>query len=80
MAPRAGARSTKVSITVDGDVLREVRKIVGRGATLSGFINEALVADLRRRKLAALVEEYESKSGAITDEEVERVRASMRSR
>lgn len=74
------ARSAKVSITVDDAVLREVRKLVGRrGGTLSGYINETLAEDLRRRKLAALIEAYEAEHGAITAAELAAVRASMRS-
>lgn len=79
MAGTTPSRCAKVSITVDDAVLREVRKLVGRrGGTLSGYINETLAEDLRRRKLAAVIEAFEAEHGEITDAELAKVRASMR--
>jgi hypothetical protein len=81
MSAAERARSAKVSITVDDAVLREVRKLVGRrGGTLSGYINETLAEDLRRRKLAAPIEAYEAEHGIIKAVELAAVRASMPSR
>jgi post-segregation antitoxin (ccd killing protein) len=75
------SRTAKVSVTIDDAVLRELRKLARRrGATLSAHVSETLAEDLRRRKLAKLIEEYEAEHGEITESELARVRASMRSR
>jgi macrodomain Ter protein organizer (MatP/YcbG family) len=75
------SRTAKVSVTIDDAVLREVRKIARRrGATLSAQVSETLAEDLRRRKLAKLIAEYEAEHGEITEIELARVRASMRNR
>lgn len=76
---QAPARTAKVSVTIDDVILREVRKLTRRrGATLSAHVSETLAEDLRRRKLAKLIAEFESEHGAITEAELARVRASMR--
>ncbi len=81
MGARSPTRSAKISVTVDGAVLREVRRLVRRrGRTLSAHINETLADDLRRRKLAEVIAAYESRHGEITESELARVRASMASR
>ena len=79
MPSLARTRSSKISITVDERVLRDVRqRVVREGGTLSGYINDALAEDLRRRKLAELVATYESEHGEISQEEIAAIRASMR--
>ncbi len=69
-------RAKKISITVDERVLAEVQKDAARaGRTLSGYVTEALARDLRRQRLRAIVEAYESEHGTITDAELARARA-----
>lgn len=69
-------RTTKVSLTVDEGVLREVKKDAHRlGRTLSAQVTEALASDVRRRRLQELIEEYEAAHGRITDAELAEARA-----
>ena len=79
---RANARATrakKISLTVDERVLREVESDARRsGRTLSAHVTDALARDLRRRRLQALLEEYEAERGQITDEELAEVRSEWR--
>jgi hypothetical protein len=79
---RANARATrakKISLTVDEGVLREVESDAKRsGRTLSAHVTDALARDLRRRRLQALLEEYEAEHGAITDHELAEVRTAWR--
>lgn len=83
-APRARAnaratRAKKISLTVDEGVLREVESDARRsGRTLSAHITDALARDLRRRRLQALLEEYEAEHGPITDEELAEIRSAWR--
>jgi hypothetical protein len=46
------------------------------GQSLSAHITEALARDVRRRRLAELVAEYEAEAGVITEAELAKVRAS----
>lgn len=72
---RPGARAKKVSITVDERVLREVEREARRaGRTLSAHVTDALSRDLRRRRLQELIDEFERDHGAISDDELARVR------
>ena len=73
------SRVAKVSLTVDEDVLRDVKKQARRaGRTLSAEVTAALARDVRRRRLQAVIEEYEREHGAISEEELERARAQWR--
>ena len=70
-----GGRAKKISITVDERVLREVKELIrGSGSTLSAHVTEALARDLRRRRLAQLIDEYELTHGVITEEELAKAR------
>jgi hypothetical protein len=72
----AGPRAQKVSITVDGQVLRQVRKLIRTsGLTLSAHVSQALARDLRLRRLAELIESYEREHGRITGRELAGIRA-----
>jgi hypothetical protein len=74
-APRATPAS-KISVTVDAGLLREVRKLIrGTGGSLSAHVTHALERDLRLRRMAALVEAYEADHGAISDAELAEIRA-----
>jgi hypothetical protein len=75
----AAPRATKVSVTVDAAVLREVKVAARRsGRTLSAHISDALARDLRRRRLAELVAEYEAEAGVIGDDELAKARSAWR--
>jgi hypothetical protein len=73
---RRDARASKVSITVDAAVLREVRKLLREtGSSLSAHVTQALESDLRRRRMQQIIEAYEAGSGTISEEELAEVRA-----
>jgi len=76
-ASRSGAqRAAKISLTVDANVLRDVKVVARRsGQTLSAHVTAALARDLRRRRLAELIAEYEAKAGVITAQELAEARA-----
>ncbi len=72
-------RARKISVTVDENVLAEVEEDARRAhRTLSAYITEALARDLRRRRLDALIQDYETEHGEISDDELARVRAQWR--
>src|SRR5690349_1263370 len=67
-------KAEKISITVDGNVLREVREIVrSERRSLSAHISETLARDLRRRRLQQIIEDYERKHGVIGERELQKV-------
>ena len=80
--PRArsrAAKAEKISITVDGNVLRGVREIVrSEGGNLSAHISETLARDLRRRRLQQIVDDYEREHGVIDERELQKVRKAWR--
>ena len=76
--PRSSPRlskTTKISVTVDPNVLREVREVVHKeGGNLSSHISETLARDLRRRRLQQIIHDYERDHGAIGEREMRRIR------
>ncbi len=72
----AGTRAKKISITLDERVLLEIRGRMKRqrGSSLSATISEALQRDLRREKLARLIENYEAEHGTLSEAEVQEAR------
>jgi hypothetical protein len=53
-ASQRHAPASKISVTVDANVLREVRKLIrASGASLSAHVTEALDRDLRHRRMAS---------------------------
>ncbi|MBI4818142.1 MAG: ribbon-helix-helix protein, CopG family [Deltaproteobacteria bacterium] len=73
---KTGSRTRKISITVDEDVLRSVRQDARKGhRTLSAHITESLAHDVRRRRLQAIISEYEAEHGTITEAEMAAIRA-----
>jgi hypothetical protein len=73
------ARAKKISITVDSRVLADIERDAKReGKTLSSHITEALARDLRQRRLAAIVSEFETENGVISERELAEVRAKWR--
>jgi hypothetical protein len=59
-------RTTKISITIDTDLLDEIRAYAG--GNLSGYINSVLRDQVRNARLRRLVEEYEATHGPIPAE------------
>lgn len=75
----AGGNAAKISVTVDSGVLRDIKAAAKRsGQTLSAHISQALARDLRRRRLAELVVEYEAAAGVISESELAQARAAWR--
>jgi len=78
-ATSATTRYEKVSVTVEARVMRDVKAMARRsGRSLSAQVNDALARDVRRRRLAELIGEYEAKAGVITEAELAKARASWR--
>jgi hypothetical protein len=69
-------RAKKVSLTVDEGVLRAMEREAKRSKrTLSAEVTEALARELRRRRLQALVAEYEQEKGTISAQELAAIQA-----
>jgi Arc/MetJ family transcription regulator len=66
-------KTTKVSITIDTELLEEVRSYAG--GNLSRYVNVALREQVRSERLRKLVAEYEAKFGPISAEELAEVDA-----
>lgn len=76
---RVAPSAAKISVTVDSLVLRDVKAAARRsGSTLSAHISLALARDVRRRRLAELVAEYEAVAGVISDAELAQARSAWR--
>jgi len=68
-------RTRKISVTVNAEVLAQVRKCLrSTKKSLSAHVSDALAEDLRRRALRDLLDEFESKHGALTAAELETAR------
>lgn len=63
----------KVSFTIDGELLAEARRRVGR-RELSSYVNAALRRQLQHDRLGALLDEMEAEAGPVPDEVMEEVR------
>jgi len=72
-----GVAVSKVSLSIDEDVLAEARSRAGR-RELSAYVNEALLRQLQHDRLGELLAEMESKSGPIPDELMEEARKPWR--
>lgn len=76
MSPEPKAGKVRLTVTVDADLAAAAAAAVadGRAASVSSWVNDALIAETERaRKLAALAEavaSYEAESGVITDEDM----------
>ncbi|MBW3643353.1 MAG: type II toxin-antitoxin system VapB family antitoxin [Actinobacteria bacterium] len=64
---------SKVSLSIDEDVLAEARARSGR-RELSSYVNEALRRQLQRDRLAELLAEMDAESGPVPDEVMEEAR------
>jgi Arc/MetJ family transcription regulator len=69
---------SKVSLSIDEDVLAEARERAGR-RELSSFVNEALRRQLQRDRLAELLAEMDAESGPVPDDVMEEARKLWRS-
>ena len=52
----------KVSVTLDADNLREVRRITGKGVSLSSIVDEGLRLQLHRMRMLALLDEMDARN------------------
>jgi Arc/MetJ family transcription regulator len=59
-------KTTKVSVTIDADLLEEVKSYAG--GNLSRYVNEALREQVRSTRLRKLVAEHEAEFGPIPAE------------
>ncbi len=59
----------RLTVTLPGDLLEEVRARAGRGG-VSSWIAQASAERLSRDRLAAAIAEYEADAGPITDEDI----------
>lgn len=73
-----GVAVSKVSLSIDEDVLVEARSRAGR-RELSSYVNDALRRQLQRDRLAELLAEMEADSGPIPDDVMEQARQPWRS-
>lgn len=64
---------SKVSLSIDEDVLAEARARAGR-RELSSYVNEALRRQLQRDRLTELLGDMDAESGSIPDEVMEEAR------
>lgn len=69
----------RLTVTLPGDLVEEVRARAGRGG-VSSWIAQAAAERLGRERLAAAIAEYEADAGPITDEDIAaaRVRTTWR--
>jgi Arc/MetJ-type ribon-helix-helix transcriptional regulator len=69
-------RKSRLTVTVDADLIAEANAAVKSGAaeSVSAYVNDALAAQsARQRRLAALdraIKDYEAEFGEITEEEM----------
>ena len=52
----------KVSVTLDADALREVRRLAGKGVTLSSIVDEGLRLQLHRMRMVALLDDMDRRN------------------
>lgn len=64
---------SKVSLSIDEDVLAQARDRAGR-RELSSYVNEALRRQLQHDRLGDLLAEMEAESGSVPDELMEEAR------
>ena len=64
---------SKVSLSIDEDVLAEARARAGR-RELSSYVNEALRRQLQQDRLAEMLAEMDAESGPIPEDVMEEAR------
>jgi hypothetical protein len=63
----ARARTRKISVTVDADVLDSVKKrLRASNKSLSAYVSDALAEEVQRQRWGELVLEFEREHGAFT--------------
>jgi len=62
--------ATRITITVDEDVLNELKSRVGPGE-VSSYVVEALRARLQRDPIMEMLDKLDEMYGPLTDEEIE---------
>jgi hypothetical protein len=65
----AGVAATRITITVDEDVLDELKSRVGPGE-VSSYVVEALRARLRKDPILELLDKLDEMYGPLTDEQI----------
>jgi Arc/MetJ family transcription regulator len=68
---------SKVSLSIDEDVLAEARERAGR-RELSSYVNEALRHQLQHDRLLELLAEMDAEAGPIPDDVMEQARKPWR--
>jgi len=68
---------SKVSLSIDEDVLTEARERAGR-RELSSYVNDALRRQLQRDRLGTLLAEMDAESGPIPDDVMDEARKPWR--
>ena len=69
---------SKVSLSIDEEVLAEARERAGR-RELSSYVNAALRRQLQRDRLVELLSEMDAESGPVPDDVLEEARRPWRS-
>ncbi len=64
----------RLTVTLPGDLVDEVRRRAGRGG-VSAWIAQAAAERLAREQLAAAIAEYETDAGPITEKDIAAARA-----
>ena len=59
----------KISVTVDADVLRDVRKIMKKGETLSSIVDAGLRQHVQRLRMTALLDEMDARNPISAEEQ-----------
>jgi hypothetical protein len=52
----------KVSVTLDAETVREVKRMAGKGVTLSSMVDEGLRLQLHRVRMLALLDEMDARN------------------
>jgi hypothetical protein len=52
----------KVSVTLDAETVREVKRMAGKGVTLSSIVDEGLRLQLHRVRMLALLDEMDARN------------------
>ncbi len=74
----ARARTRKISVTVDVDVLDGVKqRLRGSNTSLSAYVSDALAEAVQRQRWRELVVEFEREHGAFTAAERRSARAKV---
>jgi len=59
-----GMARTRISVTVDESMLREIRELAGSKRKLSSIVEESLQFQLRRMRMTALLDEMDARQSS----------------